>query len=130
MRTAIQRFRRSASRVPCPEWPGSNKNGDRNTRMKMKTIAGLVAIALLGCTAASRAAETTAVPMLIKPAQALDRMSPEQAREAQAYSLGVQTVLWGMQWVKASRAMYGMAGPVPPAAAPRPNDQYPHLTNV
>ncbi|MFH1027171.1 MAG: hypothetical protein V1791_04130 [Pseudomonadota bacterium] len=38
---------------------------------------------------------------LIRPADAFARMSAEQAREIEAYTLGVQTVNWGMQFVKA-----------------------------
>ena len=41
----------------------------------------------------------------IPAADAFGRMSAEQAREAEAYSLGVQTVLWGMQWVKAGAGL-------------------------
>ena len=45
------------------------------------------------------------MPSLLKPADAVARMDAEQARQTEAYTLGVQTVLWGMQWVKAGQSL-------------------------
>ena len=42
-------------------------------------------------------------------------MSEEQVRESEAYTLGVQAVLWGMQWVKAGQTLRAFAhGTHPP----------------
>src|SRR5262245_9603103 len=95
-----------------------------------RTFTGLAVAVLLQAASVAHAAGPAPATMLLKPAQAFERMNAQQAREAQAYTLGVQTVLWGMQWVKATRAIYGMAGALPPGAAPSPADRYPHLTNV
>jgi hypothetical protein len=38
---------------------------------------------------------------LLSPAEATARLTAEEARQTEAYTLGVQTVLWSMQWVKA-----------------------------
>ena len=42
---------------------------------------------------------------LIAAAEAYDRLTSEEVAEVEAYTLGVQTVLWGMQWVKAGLAL-------------------------
>ena len=55
-----------------------------------------------------------AIPSLMKPADAAARMDAEQARETEAYTLGVQTVLWGMQWVKGGQTLRVAAAPLPP----------------
>ncbi|WP_456636746.1 DUF1254 domain-containing protein [Bradyrhizobium sp. USDA 10063] len=57
-------------------------------------------------------------------------MSAEQARETEAYALGVQTVLWGMQWVKAGQVLRGGSSPLPPGATRNPIDPSPHGINV
>jgi hypothetical protein len=71
-----------------------------------------------------------AIPSLIKPADAVARMDAEQARETEDYTLGVQTVLWGMQWVKAGQSMRVVATPLPQGMARNPADPSPHGINV
>jgi hypothetical protein len=51
------------------------------------------------------------VPSLLTAAEAVARMSADQARETEAYTLGVQTVLWGMQWVKAGQTLRAASSP-------------------
>ncbi|MGD0826900.1 MAG: DUF1214 domain-containing protein [Desulfobaccales bacterium] len=70
------------------------------------------------------------IPSLIKPADAVARMDAEQARETEAYTLGVQTVLWGMQWVKAGQTMRVAAAPLPQGTKGIPVDPSPHGINV
>jgi hypothetical protein len=48
------------------------------------------------------------------------RLNGEQVRETEAYTLGVQAVLWGMQWVKAGQAFRMFAHPVPEDAPRSP----------
>jgi hypothetical protein len=57
------------------------------------------------------AAGARPVPSLITPADAAGRISADQAREAEAYTLGVQAVLWGMQWVKAGQTLRTISSP-------------------
>jgi hypothetical protein len=71
-----------------------------------------------------------AIPSLIKPADAVARMDAEPAREMEAYTLGVQTVLWGMQWVKAGQTLRRFAAPLPQGTARTPVDPSPHGINV
>ena len=71
-----------------------------------------------------------AIPSLIKPADAVARMDAELARETEAYTLGVQTVLWGMQWVKAGQTMRVAAAPLPQGTKRMPIDPSPHGINV
>jgi hypothetical protein len=71
-----------------------------------------------------------AVPSVIKPADAVGRMGAEQARETEAYTLGVQTVLWGMQWVKAGQTLRRGAAPLPQGIARSPVDPSPHGINI
>jgi hypothetical protein len=70
------------------------------------------------------------IPTLIKPAEAFARMSAEQAKELDAYTLGVQAVTWGMQWVKASEAFRKFTHPLPPGQARLPVDSQPHGVNI
>lgn len=71
-----------------------------------------------------------AIPSLIKPADAVARMDAQQARETEAYSLGVQTVLWGMQWVKVGQTLRIAAAPLPQRTKRTPVDPSPHGINV
>jgi hypothetical protein len=75
-------------------------------------------------------AQEGAVLSLIKPSEAAARMQVEQAREAEAYSLGVQAVLWGMQWVKAGQTLRIAAVPLPQGKKRAPIDYSPHGINV
>jgi hypothetical protein len=57
-------------------------------------------------------------------------MDEDQADELRAYVLGVQAVIWEMQWVKAGRGLRGFAA-APPAGTERsPADPQPHGINV
>jgi hypothetical protein len=47
----------------------------------------------------------------MKATDAAKRMTADQAREADAYTLGVQAVLWGMQWVKAGQTLRAASSP-------------------
>ena len=71
-----------------------------------------------------------AIPSLIKPADAVARMDAEQARQTEAYTLGVQTVIWGMQWVKAAQTMRVAASPLPQGTERNPVDPRPRGINV
>lgn len=70
------------------------------------------------------------IPTLIKPAEAIARMNAEQARETEAYTLGVQTVIWGMQWVKAAQTMRSVSAPLPQGRPRNPIDPTPHGINI
>ncbi len=43
--------------------------------------------------------------VLMESEEALRRMEDDQAAELKAYILGVQAVIWSMQWVKGGRAL-------------------------
>ncbi len=62
--------------------------------------------------------------------QAYERMTPYAAKETEAYALGVQTVMWGMQFVKASAALRLFASPLPAGQPRSPVDPSPHALNV
>jgi hypothetical protein len=70
------------------------------------------------------------IPALIKPAEAVARMDADQAREAEAYTIGVQAVIWGMQWVKAAQTMRAVSAPLPQGAASNTAAPLPHGINV
>ena len=78
----------------------------------------------------SAMAKEGAIQSLIKPADAFARMDADKAREAEAYSIGVQTVIWGMQWVKAAQTMRGASAPLPQGAPRNAIDPMPHGINV
>jgi hypothetical protein len=69
-------------------------------------------------------------PALLKAPDAFGRLSVEQGQETEAYTLGVQAVLWGMQWVKAGEAFRLFTRPLPEGAQPSPLDPMPHVVNV
>ncbi len=75
------------------------------------------------------AQENRASPFLTAD-EAVANMTEAQAMEAAAYSLGVQTVLWGNQYVKAGAALRSMAAPLPEGSTKSPVDPYPHAYNV
>lgn len=91
------------------------------------TLPAVIGLTLLASTHAGAA--QPAPTALIKPGEAAARMSPAQAREADAYTLGVQTVIWGMQWVKAGAAMSRMSTALPAGSVPSAEDRYPHAIN-
>jgi hypothetical protein len=57
-------------------------------------------------------------------------MGEDQADELKAYVLGVQAAIWGMQWVKAGRALRSFTAPLPAGAERSPVDPRPHGINV
>ena len=69
-------------------------------------------------------------PSLIKPAKAAARITAAQAKGTDAYTLGVQTVLWGMQWVKAGQTLRALTAPVAAGSSRNPIDPTPHGINV
>jgi hypothetical protein len=66
----------------------------------------------------------------MKAPAAFARMTTAQAREAEAYTLGVQAVLWGMQWVKAGQSFRMFSAPLPSGRARSPYDPLAHAVNV
>jgi hypothetical protein len=69
-------------------------------------------------------------PTLSKAPEAFARLSVEQGRETEAYTLGVQAVLWGMQWVKAGEAFRLFTRPLAEGVERSPFDPPPHAVNV
>ena len=69
-------------------------------------------------------------PSLMKAPDAFARMTADQVREAEAYTLGVQAVLWGMQWVKAGQAFRMFSAPLPPGQSRSAYDPQAHAVNV
>jgi hypothetical protein len=74
--------------------------------------------------------QPSATPALMKAPEAFGRMTEDQARETEAYTLGVQAVLWGIQWVKASEAFRFFSKPLAPGEQRSPFDPHPHAVNV
>lgn len=72
---------------------------------------------------------TEPTPTLLKAPDAFARLSPDAAKEAWAYSLGLQAVLWGMQWVKAGEAFRMFSRPLPDGSDRSPFDPLPHAIN-
>ena len=95
--------------------------------MLIRPLLGFALLALVIMTKLAIAQEQKgAIPSLLKPADAVARMNAEQARETEAYTLGVQTVLWGMQWVKAGQTLRVGAAPLPQGTKSTPVDPSPH----
>ena len=67
---------------------------------------------------------------IMKAPEAFGRMSEDRARETEAYALGVQAVLWGMQWVKAGQSFRLFSRPLPAGATPSPYDPMAHAVNL
>ena len=70
------------------------------------------------------------VPTFLKAPEAFGRLTEAEASEAFAYTLGVQAVLWGLQWVKAAEALRMYSSPLPGGAQHSPYDPQPHAVNV
>ena len=70
------------------------------------------------------------VPSLMKPAEAAARIDAERARELEAYTLGVQTVVWGMQRVKARQTLRNFTAPLPAGVSAPLFDPAPDGVNV
>jgi hypothetical protein len=67
---------------------------------------------------------------LIRATDAASRMDVDAAREAAAYSLGIQAVQWGMQWVKGWLVFHAMTAPLPAGVERAAGDSFPHGVNV
>ena len=67
---------------------------------------------------------------LMEPEQAFGRMEVNQAAELRAYVLGVEAVIWSMQWVKGGRALRNISAPLPSGTEPAAIDPAPHGINV
>jgi hypothetical protein len=99
--------------------------------MLIRTRLGFALLALVIVAKLAMAQEREgAIPSLIKPADAVARINAEQARETEAYTLGVQTVLWGMQWVKVGQTLRISAAPLPQGTKRTPVDPSPHGINL
>jgi hypothetical protein len=66
----------------------------------------------------------------MKAPEAFGRMTEDQARETEAYTLGVQAAVWGTQWVKASESFRAMTRSLPPGVERSPFDPNPHAVNI
>jgi len=75
------------------------------------------------------AAATPASTFLEAP-DAFARLTADQVRETEAYTLGVQAVLWGTQWVKAGEAFRLFGRPLSEGASASPYDPMPHGIDV
>jgi hypothetical protein len=75
---------------------------------------------------------TTAPPpsAFAKAPDAFARLTEDQVRETFAYTLGVQAVLWGTQWVKAGEAFRMFSRPLPEGTSPSPYDPLAHGINI
>jgi hypothetical protein len=109
------------------------------TRLVLPAVALLVTGILLGGAVLPVASQEKKPPSdpkaeppkaLLEGTKAYERMSDEQVREVEAYTLGVQAVLWGMQWVKGGEAFRLFTAPLPNGTERSPYDSNPHATNV
>ncbi len=64
------------------------------------------------------------------PEEAFSRMEEDQAAELRAYVLGLQAVIWGMQWVKGGQALRIASAALPSGAWRSPLDPRAHGVNV
>jgi hypothetical protein len=74
--------------------------------------------------------EAVPASAFIKAPDAFARMTEDQARETEAYTLGVQAVLWGTQWVKAGETFRMFSRPLPTGQERSPYDNSPHSINA
>ena len=90
------------------------------------------ALLLIGAATTVQAQQPASQPpaSLMRARDAFARMSAEQVRETEVYTLGVQAVLWGMQWVKAGQAFRMFARPLPAGQARSPYDNNPHGIDI
>jgi hypothetical protein len=66
----------------------------------------------------------------MKAPAAVARMNADQVRETEAYTLGVQAVLWGMQWVKAGKSFRMFSQPLLVGLEHSPYDPLSHGINI
>jgi hypothetical protein len=92
-------------------------------------LLGAMAVAFA---ASAHAQNTSASPpsSFLAAPEAFARMSEDQVRESEAYALGVQAVLWGMQWMKAGQAFRMFTRPLPAGQERSPFDSNPHGVNI
>jgi hypothetical protein len=83
-----------------------------------------------GATPQQRQADPAGATTLLGPEEAFSRMEEDRADELRAYVLGVQAVIWGMQWVKAGGGLRSVADPLPAGTERSPVDPQPHGINV
>jgi len=72
----------------------------------------------------------TPASTFLKAPDAFARMTEDQVKETHAYTLGVQAVLWGLQWVKAAEGLRMFSAPLPAGQERSPYDPMPHGINV
>jgi hypothetical protein len=73
---------------------------------------------------------TNAPSALLEPEEAFGRMEDAQAAELRAYVLGIQAVIWSMQWVKGGRTLRSFSTPLPSGTERSAIDPRPHAINV
>lgn len=76
--------------------------------------------------------ETTKSPAsaFMRAPDAIARMDEARALGTHAYTLGVQAVLWGLQWVKAAESLRMCSAPLPQGCERSPYDPLPHAVGV
>jgi hypothetical protein len=94
------------------------------------TLSLVLAVSLAVSSVFAQSTPPSPPPALMKAPGAFARMTEDQVRETEAYTLGVQAVLWGMQWVKAGEAFRLFSRPLPAGQERSPYDQNPHGINV
>ena len=98
-------------------------------KFNLKPITVLTLAVLITTSSLAGATPNTSGPLLT-PEQALKRISFADSKEIDAYTLGTQTVFWGMQWVK-MRAFLGLVtGPLPEGHQQALFDPMPHAYNI
>ena len=99
--------------------------------MTVRTVRSAVLVTSLWSLLANsaQAQEYDAGP-LSPAAEAYDRLTSEEVAEVEAYTLGVQTVLWGMQWVKAGLALRQFGTPLPEGMQRQAVDPIPRGYNI
>ena len=86
-------------------------------KKKLQHSFATIAVLLVVIQTNNTLAQEYSTGPLLTPAEATARLTPEEARQAEAYTLGVQTVLWGMQWVKAGAALRDWGTALPEGSA-------------
>jgi hypothetical protein len=99
--------------------------------MTARTVRGVVLVTSLWSLLVNDAqAQDYDAGPLLPTAEAFDRLTSEEAAEVEAYTLGVQTVLWGMQWVKAGLALRQFGTPLPEGMQRQAVDPIPRGYNI
>ncbi|HEY7000425.1 MAG TPA: DUF1214 domain-containing protein [Candidatus Udaeobacter sp.] len=98
--------------------------------MKTRLLNCSLGIAVFVIQSYGQSSSPSPPPTLMKAPEAFARMTENQARETEAYTLGVQAVLWGTQWVKAGETFRLFSRPLPAGQERSPYDQNPHGINI